>query len=89
MDHFDEELELYALGMLEPGERDRVDVHVRTCDACAERLGRAEGAVACTRRRIAATADAPAPGVADGGRRGLRSGRAACCSDKTSRCAAR
>jgi hypothetical protein len=46
MDHFDEELELYALGMLEPDERDRVDEHVRTCDACAERLGRAESAVA-------------------------------------------
>ena len=45
MDHFDEELELYALGMLEPQERDRVDEHVRTCDACAERLGRAEAAV--------------------------------------------
>jgi len=46
MDHFDEELELYALGMLEPPERDRVDEHVRSCDACAERLGRAESAVA-------------------------------------------
>ena len=46
MDHFDEELELYALGMLEPPERDRVDEHARTCDACAERLGRAESAVA-------------------------------------------
>ena len=46
MDHFDEELELYALGMLEPADRDRVDEHARTCDACAERLGRAESAVA-------------------------------------------
>ncbi len=45
MDHFDEELELYALGMLEPPEQARVDEHVRTCDACAERLGRAEAAV--------------------------------------------
>jgi hypothetical protein len=46
MEHFDEELEHYALGMLEPDERDRIDEHVRTCDVCAERLGRAEAAVA-------------------------------------------
>ena len=45
MEHFDEELELYALGMLEPQDQARVDEHVRTCDACAERLGRAEAAV--------------------------------------------
>jgi anti-sigma factor RsiW len=38
--HFDEELELYALGMLEPDERDRIDEHVRACDACAERKPR-------------------------------------------------
>ena len=46
MDHFDEELEHYALGLLEPEERDRIDEHVRACDVCAERLGRAEAAVA-------------------------------------------
>ena len=45
MDHFEEELELYALGMLEPDDQVRVDDHVRTCDECAERLGRAEAAV--------------------------------------------
>jgi hypothetical protein len=46
MNHLEDEAELYALGMLEPAERERVDEHVRTCDACAARLGRAENAVA-------------------------------------------
>jgi hypothetical protein len=46
MDHLEEAAEHYALGLLEPAERDRVDEHVRTCDACAQRLGRAESAVA-------------------------------------------
>jgi hypothetical protein len=44
--HLDDDAELYALGLLEAAERDRVDEHVRDCAACAERLGRAEGAVA-------------------------------------------
>jgi hypothetical protein len=45
MDHLDETLESYALGLLDLPERERVDEHVRTCDPCAQRLGRAESAV--------------------------------------------
>ena len=46
MDHIDESAELYALGLLEPAERSRIDDHVAACDACAARLGNAESAVA-------------------------------------------
>src|ERR1700722_9611436 len=42
MDHPHDDLELYALGMLEPAERDAVDAHVATCMPCLELLGRAE-----------------------------------------------
>lgn len=57
MDHIDDAAELYALGLLEPAERARIDEHAYTCDPCAQRLGRAEGAVAALvatsqRRRI-------------------------------------
>ncbi|HET7814540.1 MAG TPA: zf-HC2 domain-containing protein [Candidatus Baltobacteraceae bacterium] len=43
--HIGEDAELYALGALDPGEARAVDEHVRTCDACAARLGEAEAAV--------------------------------------------
>lgn len=46
MDHLGDEAELYALGLLEADERERVDAHVGTCGACAERLGEAERTVA-------------------------------------------
>jgi len=46
MNHLDDEAELYALGLLEAAERDRVDEHVRVCDACLRRVGAAEAAVA-------------------------------------------
>ncbi|MFN2461697.1 MAG: anti-sigma factor [Candidatus Velthaea sp.] len=46
MNHITEEAELYALGVLEPDERERVDEHVSICDSCARRLGRAEAAIA-------------------------------------------
>jgi hypothetical protein len=42
MDHPHDDLELYALGMLEPAERDAVDVHVATCMPCLALLGQAE-----------------------------------------------
>jgi hypothetical protein len=43
--HPDEDIELAALGMLEPDEQARIDAHVAVCDACAARLARAEAAV--------------------------------------------
>ena len=46
MNHLDDEAELYALGMLDPAERERVDDHIRTCDACLRRVGAAEETVA-------------------------------------------
>lgn len=44
--HLDDLAELYALGMLEPHERERVDAHVRECDPCVARLARAEATMA-------------------------------------------
>ncbi len=44
--HIDDTAELYALGMLDESERERVDAHVRDCVPCLERLGRAEATVA-------------------------------------------
>lgn len=44
--HRIDDAELSALGLLEAVERDRIDEHVRTCDLGAQRLGRAEAAVA-------------------------------------------
>jgi anti-sigma factor RsiW len=41
-DHLEDELELYALGMLESHERQAVDAHVATCDLCLARLTEAE-----------------------------------------------
>jgi hypothetical protein len=46
MIHIEEDAELYALGLLDPQERERIDDHVASCDTCAGRLGEAEGAVA-------------------------------------------
>ena len=46
MNHFSEELELYALGMLEPAERAQIDAHVQDCAACCERLATAEATAA-------------------------------------------
>jgi len=45
MNHIDQEAELYALGLLDEDERARIDVHVATCIACAQRLGQAEAAL--------------------------------------------
>jgi hypothetical protein len=42
MDHPHDDIELYALGMLEPLERDQVDTHVATCMPCMQRLAQAE-----------------------------------------------
>jgi hypothetical protein len=44
--HIDELAELYALGALNEAERESVDAHAMTCEACAARLGEAEAAVA-------------------------------------------
>lgn len=46
MSHIDHEAELYALGMLDEAERDRIDAHIATCDACVRKIGAAEAAVA-------------------------------------------
>ena len=46
MNHIAEDAELYALGLLEPHERERVDDHVSNCADCMQRLGEAERAVA-------------------------------------------
>jgi hypothetical protein len=44
-DHIGENAELYAMGQLGELESSRVEHHVRTCGACAQRLGEAEAAV--------------------------------------------
>jgi hypothetical protein len=40
--HPHDDIELYALGMLEPAERDQIDAHVATCMPCMQRLAQAE-----------------------------------------------
>jgi hypothetical protein len=45
-EHIEDLAELYALGTLGARQRELVDAHVRTCDACAARLGEAETTVA-------------------------------------------
>jgi hypothetical protein len=42
MDHPHDDLELFALGMLEPAERDEIEAHVATCMPCLQRLAEAE-----------------------------------------------
>jgi anti-sigma factor RsiW len=37
-----DDLELYALGLLEDEDRARIDAHLATCDACLRRAGEAE-----------------------------------------------
>jgi anti-sigma factor RsiW len=44
-DHIGDDAALYALGMLEPDERDRIDAHAASCDACVRLLGQAEADV--------------------------------------------
>lgn len=44
-EHVNEDAELYALGALGDLERARVERHVRTCDACAARVGEASSAI--------------------------------------------
>ena len=46
MNHIDEEAELYALGMLDDGDRALVDEHLVTCAPCTAKIGDAEYAVA-------------------------------------------
>jgi Putative zinc-finger len=46
MNHIDQEAELYALGMLDDDERERVDEHLATCEPCTVLVGTAEAAVA-------------------------------------------
>ena len=43
--HIGENAALYALGTLDPSERDAIDAHVAQCDACARDLGAAEADV--------------------------------------------
>lgn len=44
-DPIDEQAELYALGLLEPDDCERIDAHAGTCDLCAVKLGCASLAV--------------------------------------------
>lgn len=44
--HLDEDLELYALGVLSDEERAQVEAHVADCPQCSARLGDAEAVVA-------------------------------------------
>lgn len=60
-DHIGDDAALYALGMLEPDERDRIDAHVATCDACMRLLGQAEADMTA----IVLTQAIAAPPVAD------------------------
>lgn len=46
MDHPDDDLEAYALGLLDAERGAAIDAHVAACDACARRLGEAEATVA-------------------------------------------
>ncbi len=43
--HIDDDAELYALGALEASERETVDAHLATCDACTQRVADAERTV--------------------------------------------
>lgn len=45
-DHLGDELEAYALGMLEARDGAAIEAHVAACDACVRRLARAESGVA-------------------------------------------
>jgi hypothetical protein len=46
MNHLDEEIELYSLGMVSDCERARIDAHLTWCPPCTVKIGAAEGAVA-------------------------------------------
>ena len=46
MNHIDDDAEHYALGLLDDGERARIDAHLATCDACTRHVGEAEAVVA-------------------------------------------
>jgi ferric-dicitrate binding protein FerR (iron transport regulator) len=45
-EHLEEDAELYALGALPDTERAAAEAHVAQCDACARRVGEAEGTLA-------------------------------------------
>lgn len=50
-DHIGENAELYALGLLDVPEVAALDAHVRTCAACARRVGEAEETLLALERR--------------------------------------
>lgn len=52
--HLDDDAELYALGMLENEDRARIEAHLRDCDMCLQRVGRAEATVAAMTESLAA-----------------------------------
>jgi hypothetical protein len=49
-EHIGESAELYAIGALDPAERDAVDNHVAQCAACLRRVGEAEETVLALER---------------------------------------
>jgi anti-sigma factor RsiW len=58
--HIGESAELYALGALEPAERDAIDAHVATCSSCLRALGDAERTVAALVDEFVEPVDPPA-----------------------------
>lgn len=53
-EHIGESAELYAVGALEPAERDVVDAHIAHCPECLRRVGEAEETVLALERATVA-----------------------------------
>jgi hypothetical protein len=49
-EHIGESAELYAIGALDPAERDAVEVHIARCTQCLRRIGEAEETVLALER---------------------------------------
>jgi hypothetical protein len=60
LNHLEEDAEMYALGLLDAAEHERVERHVASCVDCAGRLGRAEASVAALADATVAREAAPA-----------------------------
>jgi hypothetical protein len=58
-----EDLELYALGVLEQEERVKIDAHLASCAQCSQRAGQAERVVAAMQPGMFDVATAPAAPV--------------------------
>lgn len=58
--HLGDLAQLFALGVLEPGERAEVEAHLGTCDDCSREVGRAEATVAALTDATVPAAEPPA-----------------------------